>query len=420
LATASQRLAQGKEGRQDTASTLSADEKFLMDLKQRCSMTDKQWEERQKMRASELAAVAKAIAVLSTDDARELFDRTFNPAAFLQTHLAESRRTRDSAARVLSAAAANSNDPRLANLAVAVRLDAFTRVKKALDDMVQQLLQEADEEVKQKDYCVNGLNENERQTEQKSADKASLEVKIDGLKSNIADLEGAIATLTGEITDLRVQQTKAGEERDETHKDFQVTIQDQRDTQAMLAEALAVLKEVYAKAALVQQHAAPAAAAAETVSTLPPKLEKTASPWRPAGFDNYGKNQAAGGVVAMLEQIITDAKLMEKEAMQDEASAQQAYEAFVQDTNVAIDKKERGIVNKTDDKAKAEQDLTEAKAELDGVGTELESLSADANGLHGNCDFLLKNFEARQAGRAQEVEALRQAKAYLSGMKADA
>ena len=42
---------------------------FLMMLKEKCSMTDAEWEERQKTRQLEMEAVSKALAVLSTDDA---------------------------------------------------------------------------------------------------------------------------------------------------------------------------------------------------------------------------------------------------------------------------------------------------------------------------------------------------------------
>jgi len=35
--------------------------------------------------------------------------------------------------------------------------------------------------------------------------------------------------------------------------------------------------------------------------------------------------------------------------------------------------------------------------------------------LHNSCDFVVANFDARQAARTAEIEALRQAKAILSG-----
>jgi chromosome segregation ATPase len=48
LADTDEKNAQAKEDIEDTKKTLSADEEFLMMLKEKCSMTDAEWEERQK------------------------------------------------------------------------------------------------------------------------------------------------------------------------------------------------------------------------------------------------------------------------------------------------------------------------------------------------------------------------------------
>eukprot|EP00420_Gonyaulax_spinifera_P031190 CAMPEP_0197869570 /NCGR_PEP_ID=MMETSP1439-20131203/433_1 /TAXON_ID=66791 /ORGANISM="Gonyaulax spinifera, Strain CCMP409" /LENGTH=337 /DNA_ID=CAMNT_0043488405 /DNA_START=58 /DNA_END=1067 /DNA_ORIENTATION=- len=50
LADTDAKNAQSKEDIADTRSSLSADEQFLMMLKEKCQMTDKEWEERQKTR----------------------------------------------------------------------------------------------------------------------------------------------------------------------------------------------------------------------------------------------------------------------------------------------------------------------------------------------------------------------------------
>merc|ERR1719183_917637 len=68
LATTDQKNAQAKEDIADTKDSLSADEQFLMMLKEKCSLTDSEWEERQKTRQLEMEAVSKALAVLSGDD----------------------------------------------------------------------------------------------------------------------------------------------------------------------------------------------------------------------------------------------------------------------------------------------------------------------------------------------------------------
>merc|ERR1712151_909149 len=125
-----------------------------------------------------------------------------------------------------------------------------------------------------------------------------------------------------------------------------------------------------------------------------------------------GKNAARGGVMQMIEQIISDAKAMEAETIRAEEDAQKAYEDFVKDTNNSIEAKNKDITNKSESRAKAESELVETK---EAAMLELEQLSNYNAQLHQSCDFVQKNFEVRQTARDEEVEALRQAKAILSG-----
>jgi len=45
----------------------------------------------------------------------------------------------------------------------------------------------------------------------------------------------------------------------------------------------------------------------------------------------------------------------------------------------------------------------------------LQALALTEADLHGECDWVLRNFELRQRARLQEIEAIQQAKAILSG-----
>merc|ERR1719343_1170168 len=110
LAETNEKNAQAKVDMEDTKASLSADEQFLMMLKEKCSMTDKEWEQRQKTRQEEMQAVSKALAVLSGDDAHDTFTRTFNPA-FLQTNAAVSADRRAAASKLLSAVAERLHNP---------------------------------------------------------------------------------------------------------------------------------------------------------------------------------------------------------------------------------------------------------------------------------------------------------------------
>merc|ERR1711966_192792 len=255
LADTDEKNAQAKEDIEDTKKSLSADEQFLMMLKEKCSMTGSEWEERQKTRQLEMEACSKALAVLSSDDAHDLFTKTFNPS-LVQTEASMHSERRTQASNVLSTVAQKLNNPRLATLAVRVRLDAFTRVKKAIDDMVSQLLKEKEDEIKHKDFCVEEFNTNELQTEKKEREKQDLLAKIDDLTLTIEELGKAIDALKSEVAEAGVQIKRAGEDREKQNKEFQMTVADQRATQKLLQAALKILQGFYDKkaaAALIQK-----------------------------------------------------------------------------------------------------------------------------------------------------------------------
>jgi len=227
-------------------------------------------------------------------------------------------------------------------------------------------------------------------------------MKIEDLDMSIEKLTKEIEALKAEIVELNTQLKRAGEDRELENKEFQGTVADQRATQKLLGQALAVLKGFYDKKAAVF---------AETDKQEP------AGPPPPPGFKGYKKSGGAGGVMGMINQIINDAKAMETEAIRDEEEAQKAYEGFVKETNRSVDEKSTGITNKTEDKAKAEGEKTAAEEEKSEIGLSLEQLSNEGADLHKSCDFVIKNFDIRQEARGQEIEALKQAKAILSGAK---
>jgi len=398
LADTDEKLAQSKQDLEDTRNSLSADQKFLMNLKETCQMTDQEWEERQKSRAEEIKAVSEALAILSSDDAHDTFTRTFN---FVQVKAqATDRKNREKASALLFQAAKANGNPRLAALAARVRLDAFTKVKAAIDEMIAALLKEKADEIKHKDFCTEGLNTNERESELKARDISELEAEISDLTTTIDELTKSIATLESEIAEMQTQLKRAGEDREMENKDFQTTVADQRETKALLKKAYDVLAAVFAKKFL-------------QVSSK----QEPVGPPPPPGFKEYKQSSGAGGVMGMLEQIIRDTETLEAEAIKAETDAQKAYEEYVKDTNKSIEEKTRDITNKTEEKATAEADKVAAEEAKETAMNEQQQLMNENADLHKSCDFTLKNFDIRQTARDQEVEALRQAKAILSGAK---
>merc|ERR1719213_1076318 len=139
------------------------------------------------------------------------------------------------------------------------------------------------------------------------------------------------------------------------------------------------------------------------------------APPPPPKSKEYRKSAGAGGVMQLIMKIVEDAELEETELVHDEQKAQEAYASFVQETNSCMDACQKSITEKEEALSAAEADKSETEAALLAVNEELAKL-ADLNvGLHHDCDFLLENFEIRQTARKEEMDAIVEAKAILSG-----
>merc|ERR1719353_989808 len=75
----------------------------------------------------------------------------------------------------------------------------------------------------------------------------------------------------------------------------------------------------------------------------------------------------------------------------------------------------KSIEEKEAAKAQAEADLVKAGDDKAGAQDELMATKQYIADLHADCDWLLSNYQTRKDARAAEVEALKNAKAVLSG-----
>merc|ERR1719313_2505596 len=117
----------------------------------------------------------------------------------------------------------------------------------------------------------------------------------------------------------------------------------------------------------------------------------------------------------MIQNIIDEAAQMEKDALKAETDAQAAYEEFIKNSNDSVATTNGLIAKKSDQKSATTAAKVEAEADRRAALEDAERLQATNADIHANCDFLLKNFDIRQAARAQELEALADAKAIFSG-----
>jgi len=397
LATTKNNLAEAKEDLEHEEAALGEDQKFLKNLKETCADASTNFDTRKNARLQEMQAVSEAIEILTADEARDAMSGTYN---FVQTSAsvnADGLR-RSKAAQVLRQIAKAAKDPQLSVLATTVELDAFTRVKKAIDDMIAMLKVQQEDEVKKSDYCKAELQENEMTTAKQTDYKASLEAKAEKLANEIATLEQDMAAAKAQIAQLQVELQRASEDRMTENLDFQKTVADQTATVEVLKVALERLAAFYNKESLIQ-----GAKVANRRQTPPvPQME-------------YKKSAGSAGVMEMIEKLIQEAKSMIEDSVKSESEAQAAYEQTVGDTNGSVAALQADIASKTKAKADAHKDKLQTESDIADTESELEGLAKYNSELHAECDYILKNFDARQAARGQEIEALQQAKQILSG-----
>lgn len=398
--------AEAVQNLEDTEASKAADEAFLKDLRERCTNMDAEWDQRQKNRAEEQVSVAEALKILSSDEVHDLFTSTFNPDAPTAFTQLTTKSNRAQASKILSKVATRYHNPKIASLAVTVRLDAFTKVKKAIDDMMAQLKKEKEDEIKHKDWCNENFHQNQNSREHTQRNINEHTAAIDGLEAEIKVLDGELQVLKDEVNTLNTEQQRASETRKVQNAEFIHVISEQRATQVVLTKAINVLKDVF--------HRKEKARFAEL------QKDEPVGPPPPEGFKTYGKNKDGNPVIIMIQQIINEAKHMEDETTHDERDAQEAYERFTKETMRSIDEKNKSIINKTETHAQKNMSKEENQTSLDKENSEMENLMSQKADLHQSCDYVLKNFDVRQDARDAETESLRQAKAILSGSGAGA
>jgi len=402
-----EKKAQAFKDLEDTKAQLELDRTFLKNLEEKCAQSDEEFEKRVKDRNTEIEAVQDTINIVNSDESFDNFSKTVN--TFVQISGGAATQEQQVLLRRVSSMLAEVGtrlqSPRLSLMATAAQLDAFTQVKAEIDKMVAELTKQQQDEIDHRDWCIKEMNDNKRDTAAAYAKKESLETKIADLEKSIETMTSEIDASTKAISETQESMKRASEIREGEDADYQQTVQDQRLTQMILKKALARMKEVY----LLQRK--PGAPHIQTSGT------HTDPGNGPARFDKYEKNAGGAKVVSMLEEIIADSVKAEDDAMAAEEDAQTAYEQMMKQSNDMIIAASKKISDLKGARATATGDLTMAKEDFKQTIVDLSDLNDTMSGLVKACKYILDNFDARQAARAAEVDALKEAKAILSGMK---
>merc|ERR1719440_2551524 len=379
---------------EDTKEGLEEDKKFLADLEKNCGTKKQEWEAYKKVMAEEMVALADTIKVLNDDDALDLFKKTLpSGASFMQIQVT-SKALKKRALSTLRKA--NLKDPRIDFVQVALHGGkiGFDKIVGMIDELVKVLGEEQKGDDEKKEYCEAELDKTEDTIKELKLDISDLEKAIDDGKETIETLTKEIEALVDGIKKLDKQVAEATEQRKEEHDDFVKTLAQNTAAKDVLAFAKNRLNKFYnpklykapPKRELSEEEritvnmggtlaptAAPGGIAGTGISAAQVNVAPPPPPEANLAYKKSGEE--SNGVLAMIDLLVADLDKEIQTLTVEEKDAQSDYEKFIQ-------------------------------------LMETDKTIAD---LHGECDWLLKNFDARKAARAGEIESLSKAKDVLAG-----
>jgi len=401
---------------EDTEQSMDEDQKFIAELAVNCEKKKKEWAEICKVRQQELVALAETIKILNDDDALELFKKTL-PSSSLMEIKVTSEVMR---ARALSVLRKVTRGPRnalaspaldLIVLAINGKKVGFGKVIVMIDEMVANLKKEQMDDDNKKEYC-------ETQFDLAEDKKKELELSVSDSEVAIEEMEGAIDSLTEELAALKKgvkaldkSVAEATEQRQEENADYKELKQSDTAAKEILLFAKNRLNKFYNP----KLYKPPAEAPAQFVQVVSHRIGG-APPPPPESFNAYTKKSGENaGVTQMIDLLVKDLDKELQEAEVNEKEAQSDYETLMAESSTKRADDSKSMSDKAATKASEEEALEREIDTKAATGKELMATLTYIHSLHGECDFLLKYFDARKEAREGELDALGKAKAVLNG-----
>merc|ERR1719359_2617804 len=290
----------------------------------------------------------------------------------------------------------------------------------------------------QREWCLKEFDTSEDKDKELKRAISNLETQIAETEEGIATLKDEIAALVQGIKDLDKAVAEATETRKEEHALFVQTSAENNAAVQLLEVAKNQLNKFYnpklykapPKRELTEEERLYVASGGVLTTPAPGGIAgtgiavfaqvrahmmmKDAPPPPPETVDAYQKSDSSGPV-ALIDRLKNDLAKDQQAVEIEEKQAQKDYEELMADSAATRAQDSKTITEKEGQKAGLEGDLEAAKEAKKSAATELAGIQEYIAQLHGCCDFLVQNYDLRKEARANEIDALKKAKAVLSG-----
>jgi len=285
---------------------------------------------------------------------------------------------------------------------VQLAADHFVKVRALIKDLIQKLKDDAKSEATQKNTCDKGMASAISDRDTANARKEVANAKITTLTANKNALEDEMASLAAQIAALKKEFNEATELRNGDKADNADTVRMAAEGGEAVTLALGLLKNFYDNAFVQTSKYTPPNAGRDgkNVDDLAPAFNT----------DKYaGAGAESGGIVGILEVILSDFQRTKKTAEKDEKEQQDAFDEMEKETDRSVNKKDKRINKADGQKTEAEGNILEQEQALNDANKMLDTSLAALEDLEAMCVKGEETYEERTQKRKDEINALKEA-----------
>jgi len=428
--------AEAKGALGDTQATLKEDKKYLTDLDTECVQKSYDFQQRQVVRQGEIEAIGQAIDIMSSttgagDEHLGFVQRPVRRHVSLaQLRSSDINPSQDAVATFLQQRAGKLNSPILALLASKAASDPFTKVRKMMQDMILKLTEEANAEAEHKGFCDKEMSTNKQTRDTKTEQSDNLKADIEELTAEVAKLGSDIGDLGTQMAEIDQAVATATSERMAEKGKNSETLKDAKTAEAAVAQAIALLKDFYNKAAVVPEMPSQEGPINWDHRAMQILTTKSAASFLQTGsnVNHAGKipgapemasggytGMSSGGVLGLMEVCQSDFAKLIAETEATETESARNYDKFKAESAEDKAVKEMDQKHKVALKSEKESNLSTAKKDLRITTEELTAAMDYYDKLKPDCEAKVLSYAEKVSQRNAEIESLQEALGILQG-----
>jgi hypothetical protein len=439
-------------------------------MKEQCAGMEEQKAAREKARAEEIKAISEAVTILNDDDALETFSKAKPGAALVQK---PARVTYDALLQVtrsMRVAKKHVSPRHVALLTLNQKVHrasadpAEKLVVHMIDGMVGVMHDEDVGDEHKKEWCANETQVTHGIEAQKKDLIEKLSTEITEQEDELATVVATIKATTEKINELDKLVHETTEQRKAEHQEFVDMFATSATAIRLVQKAITRLEKFYSpeKFAKAKKAATDAALAKAGLALTQKKpkdhlnallVQKKEASLLPGGFDAFiqkrsethqafrssslsrihmairdgvdpielpetpkgnAEKQESGGVIALMTEFMNDLKMEMTEAETSEKFNAKEYVRIMTEAQETRAGDVKALNDNKSAKATLDSKLVDNKEQLALSEEELHNLELYLVQIHTECDFLMRNFEARHENRVDGETGLESAETIVT------